>query len=182
MHRVSSPSSPSGSCRCACRSTEKRYEIVEQRAQFFTDLLERVRALPGVNTAARQQDASAVRRPRRPRDLPGQGGEGAPRAVNETSADYHRSVNATLVAGRRFTGRTSHPPPPRGRQPSLRARYLPRQPDRARRHLPISADDQESKPTARSKSSASCGHPQPGCRQRANPEIPIPYTINGERL
>jgi len=82
----------------------QRYETVDARGQFFTQLLERIRALPGVADAA----ASISRPPFAGRGsalvVPGQNVDTSRGvAVNEASAEYFRIVGATLLSGRTFT-------------------------------------------------------------------------------
>ena len=81
-----------------------RYETAEERGRFFINLLERVRALPGVSSAA----VTVTRPPFAGRGsalaVPGQNVDTSRgTAVNEASADYFRMVNASLLAGRTFS-------------------------------------------------------------------------------
>jgi putative ABC transport system permease protein len=81
-----------------------RYETAEARGRFFTNLLERVRALPGVSAAA----VTVTRPPFAGRGssltVPGQNVDTSRGvAVNEASPEYFRLVNSTLLAGRTFS-------------------------------------------------------------------------------
>jgi putative ABC transport system permease protein len=81
-----------------------RYETAEERGRFFTNLLERVRALPGVSAAA----VTVTRPPFAGRGssltVPGQNVDTSRGvAVNEASSEYFRLVNSTLLAGRTFS-------------------------------------------------------------------------------
>ena len=80
----------------------RRYETAEDRGRFFTGLLERVRALPGVNTAALTITRPPFAGRRSEMTMPGQNGE-LRVFVNEASADYFRLVNTALLAGRTFS-------------------------------------------------------------------------------
>jgi putative ABC transport system permease protein len=80
----------------------KRYETAEERGRFFINLLERVRALPGVSSAAVTITRPPFAGRRASLIVPGQDGERRV-FVNEASAGYFRIVNATLLAGRTFT-------------------------------------------------------------------------------
>lgn len=82
----------------------RRYDSAEVRGRFFADLIERLRALPGVESAA----ASLSRPPFGGRGsrivVPGQSVDTSRGvAVNEASPDYFRLVGATLRRGRTFT-------------------------------------------------------------------------------
>jgi putative ABC transport system permease protein len=82
----------------------KRYDTAESRGRFFTDLLDRMRAVPGVSSAA----VTVTRPPFAGRGssltVPGQNADTSRGvAVNEASPDYFRLVNTTLLSGRKFT-------------------------------------------------------------------------------
>lgn len=80
---------------------ETRYPEMAQRARFFTELLERVRALPGVQYAAVDSGLPLLGGRGTRIDLPEPGNaEQRNVLVHETSADYLRIVGARVVAGR----------------------------------------------------------------------------------
>jgi putative ABC transport system permease protein len=82
----------------------RRYDTVESRGQFFTSLLERVRALPGVSSAALTMTRPPFASRGSSLAIPGQNADTSRgTAVNEASADYFRLVNSTLLAGRTFS-------------------------------------------------------------------------------
>ena len=79
-----------------------RYETAEERGHFFINLLERVRALPGVDSAAVTITRPPFAGRRAGLKVPGQDDDKRV-FVNEASAGYFRMVNATLLAGRTFS-------------------------------------------------------------------------------
>ena len=93
-------------------------EDIATRSRFYADVLERLRAVPGVTAASGVSYLGMGREPRSPRDFyvqgrpPGRPGERPQAEFHAVTADYFRTLEIPLRAGRDF-GPTDTPDRPR---------------------------------------------------------------------
>jgi putative ABC transport system permease protein len=81
-----------------------RYRTLEQRNQFSRELLDRVKAIPGVDAVAIGTGGLPFGGPRSPFTIQGQpNGDKRPITVNFVSADYLRALGIPLRGGRTLT-------------------------------------------------------------------------------
>ena len=82
---------------------EKRYRDREQRVSFFKDVLQRVRAVPGVEAVGLNMGMHPFGSMGAAVEVSGAQPDSRPAAIHHTNADYVKTLGLTLVQGRLFT-------------------------------------------------------------------------------
>lgn len=160
----------------------QRYPDAPRRIAFFQDVLERVRAVPGVAAAAVNSGLHPMGNMRIPAAVAGEGPGTDPVLVHNVSADYTDAIGIHLAAGRLLTAADVNGAEPvalvnerfvrarlNGREPLGQAVRLPRL-----KEPPVSAGNDTFQIVGVVRDALNAGLTEP-----LVPEIYIPFTVAG---